>query len=368
MNGTSTWALSDATQLAPPAIEENRGPTLAITWLNKPDDPVEGLAYGTAAGWLCIWTFVRNGGNLEIRETYATQLKNGKGNADYEIASITYDYSTGHLAVAQRGGIISAFHVDIALVPHARAPVPAITIANHRPQTLLFANTGYGTGGKDLWSVGGDGRIIVLSNNRMQIKMEKVVGVTIGGACLNAQQDAIVVDDVSQGPVLLRMSNGALAITKTFNIACTRLTCKARNVAFHLDNCTAIVVGSDHGLVYVLDVRTGAEIDVLETGKSAWVQTLDAGHCIDGAPAIVCAHSGAGIEGNAIQVWRKTGSQARTEQNLAAAPPQSGLYILAVLAIILLVPYLNDMFKTKPDNTVSHAPALRDLRISPAFA
>ncbi|KIY60643.1 hypothetical protein CYLTODRAFT_460586 [Cylindrobasidium torrendii FP15055 ss-10] len=44
MNGTSAWSLSDATQLVSPMIEENRGPTLAMAWLNKPDDPIEGLA------------------------------------------------------------------------------------------------------------------------------------------------------------------------------------------------------------------------------------------------------------------------------------------------------------------------------------
>ncbi|KIY60805.1 hypothetical protein CYLTODRAFT_447922 [Cylindrobasidium torrendii FP15055 ss-10] len=250
---------------------------------------------------------------------------------------MAYDYSTGHLAVAQRGGMISLYQIDIALVPHAHAPVPATTLADHRPQTVLFANTGFGTSGKDLWSVGGDGRI--------------------GGACLNVQQDAIVVDDVSQGPVLLQMSRRALAITKTFHIVCTRLTCKARNVAFHQDNSTAIVTGSDHGLVYVLDVQSGGEIDVLETGKTAWVQTLDASHCIDGAPAIVCAHSGPGIEGNTIQVWRKKGAQAHIVPN-PAAPPQFGLYILATLVVILLAPYIHD----KP------APALRDMRVSPVFA
>ena len=40
------------------------------------------------------------------------------------------------------------------------------------------------------------------------------------------------------------------------------------------EDCTAIVSGSDHGIVYVFDRKTGALKQKLRTRKDTWVQAI----------------------------------------------------------------------------------------------
>jgi hypothetical protein len=53
--GTLIWNLETHELLVSPTRAANRGATLAIVWITRPDDPDEGVAFGTAQGYLCIW-------------------------------------------------------------------------------------------------------------------------------------------------------------------------------------------------------------------------------------------------------------------------------------------------------------------------
>lgn len=44
------------------------------------------------------------------------------------------------------------------------------------------------------------------------------------------------------------------------------------------EDCSKIVIGSDHGFVYVFDRRSGDIIDKLEMGEGGWVQTVIVSH------------------------------------------------------------------------------------------
>jgi glucose dehydrogenase len=48
---------------------------------------------------------------------------------------------------------------------------------------------------------------------------------------------------------------------------------KPKQVLFG-EECKAIVGGSDHGVVYVFDRRTGSELDILPHAKGGMVQTI----------------------------------------------------------------------------------------------
>jgi hypothetical protein len=51
---------------------------------------------------------------------------------------------------------------------------------------------------------------------------------------------------------------------------------RERQVVF-AEDCSLIVIGSDHGFVYVFDRRSGNVLDKLEVSKHNWVQTITVG-------------------------------------------------------------------------------------------
>jgi dipeptidyl aminopeptidase/acylaminoacyl peptidase len=51
---------------------------------------------------------------------------------------------------------------------------------------------------------------------------------------------------------------------------------RIRNVRF-AEGATAVVCGSDHGLVYVFNLQTGERLQKLDTGSGEWVQAIAVG-------------------------------------------------------------------------------------------
>jgi WD40 repeat protein len=90
---------------------------------------------------------------------------------------------------------------------------------------------------------------------------------------VNTKEDAILLDDVSEGVALFKLS-GAERI-KTFPVPYT--ACWSRNVAFH-DGTSSIVSGSDHGKVYIFDRRTGDTVDIIDIGAAERVQSIAVSH------------------------------------------------------------------------------------------
>lgn len=54
-DGTKIWNLKDSSLLCSPVGASQRGITTAIVWMIRPDDTLEGLAFGTNDGFLCVW-------------------------------------------------------------------------------------------------------------------------------------------------------------------------------------------------------------------------------------------------------------------------------------------------------------------------
>lgn len=48
---------------------------------------------------------------------------------------------------------------------------------------------------------------------------------------------------------------------------------RERQVVF-AEDCSLIVIGSDHGFVYVFDRRSGNVFDKLDVSRGNWVQTI----------------------------------------------------------------------------------------------
>ncbi|KAJ7729550.1 hypothetical protein DFH07DRAFT_781938, partial [Mycena maculata] len=66
----------------------------------------------------------------------------------------------------------------------------------------------------------------------------------------------------------------------------------------------AIISGSDHGVVYVFETRTGDVLQKLQVGISQWVQAIAAAE-IDGAPVIFAALTHADDGWEEIFMWKR---------------------------------------------------------------
>ncbi|KIY60542.1 hypothetical protein CYLTODRAFT_416075, partial [Cylindrobasidium torrendii FP15055 ss-10] len=234
----------------------------------------------------------------------------GPGSAGREIVSIAYDVLRSQLAVAHGSDVIHVFNLNRRFIPESR-PDPAFTsisIPDHHPVGIFFGRDQ--AEGRSVWSVGrDDGRILL-------IELDEATGLAIGAAHINSEQDTLVVDDVAQGPSLFRLTDESVTFLKNLPILSNNEV--PRSVHFHLEASTAVVTGSDHGLVYILDRPTAAEIDVLETGRALPVQVVDAGRDEGGAAIIVCSHSDEHASENELQVWKRRGAEMFINQAPAA--------------------------------------------------
>lgn len=91
--------------------------------------------------------------NQQFIEVYCNHLVGSPGGN--EISGITYDASSGQLAVVQRSESIHRFIVD----PSMRLVViRSVKIPQHWPQAVAFGQTG--VGGPEIWSFGRDDGIV----------------------------------------------------------------------------------------------------------------------------------------------------------------------------------------------------------------
>ncbi|KAE9384686.1 hypothetical protein BT96DRAFT_841859, partial [Gymnopus androsaceus JB14] len=210
----------------------DRGVTTAIVWLTRADDEEEGLAYGTEHGYLAVWRKNKEGDGFT--ETFCDRLTRGKDGD--EISGIAYDTNSGQLAVV---------HL-----------IKSVTIAKHWPQAVVFGQVG--VRGPELWSFGHEDGVIYVLSDEGKILKSKTTGMVIGHAVLNTKDDAIILDDVAQGVALMKLAGTERV--KTFEVPGKQR--RSRNVAFQ-DGTSTILVGSDHGNIYIFDRRSGDIIDTI---------------------------------------------------------------------------------------------------------
>lgn len=93
-----------------------------------------------------------------------------------------------------------------------------------------------------------------------------------GNADLNVKKGVFCIDDPAQGAALYCMQSGVRV--KTYPVMVTRSMRERQDV--FAEDCSLIVIGSDHGFVYVFDRRTqsGNVLDKLEVSRGNWVQTI----------------------------------------------------------------------------------------------
>lgn len=122
-----------------------------------------------------------------------------------------------------------------------------------------------------------------------------------GDAVVNWREGLLCIDDPAAGPSLFRLTDQTkvrlLEIPKEWP-----REWRARNVRF-TEGGLVVVSGSDHGVVYVFETRSGNLLQKLDIGVSQWVQGVAVGE-IDGVPAIFAA-STRDERREEIVVWKR---------------------------------------------------------------
>ena len=93
-----------------------------------------------------------------------------------------------------------------------------------------------------------------------------------GDAAVNWREGILCLDDPAAGPALFRLTDQTKA--RVFEIPREReYEMRPRHVRF-AESGLAVISGSDHGVVYVFETRTGVVLQKLEVGVSQWVQAI----------------------------------------------------------------------------------------------
>ena len=147
---------------------------------------------------------------------------------------------------------------------------------------------------------------------------------------MDKRRVTVCIDDPESGAVLYRLDDHQRV--KTFPVPLTGGEKLPRQVRF-VDDSRAIVIGSDHSVVYIFDRRDAKIIDKLMIKGKGWVQCIavrsrlgvrllcsglqwDQTADCNSIPTIFAAKSGEGLAENDIFMWRKTADTGHSNTNM----------------------------------------------------
>ncbi|KAF7289796.1 hypothetical protein MIND_01353800 [Mycena indigotica] len=274
-DGTKVWELSGRRAVSVPASPDLRGATTSLLWIKREDDIGEALVIGTHAGYVAGWREETSG--MTFTEMWARQLSE-----PMEITGLAFDAPTNRLGVCHRGGVLQVYTLSAAMVLHE---VFSFKIQNCVPRAIGFG------------SMNGDQRELLLFglycgkayslNGRHNFDSQQGLEYWIDHVSQDKAAESngvLCIDDPSSGINLYRLTERELV--KSFPM---KKTARIRNVAIG-DGCSSIVSGSDCGVVYIHDRRSGKLVAELKIEGADWVQTVAAGN-VGGVPYIFAAQS-----------------------------------------------------------------------------
>ncbi|KAJ7140582.1 WD40-repeat-containing domain protein [Mycena crocata] len=290
-DGTRIWDLVHMTEISHrPTDSGRRGTTVAIVWTSRDDDPGETLFYGTTGGYLVGWR--QTPGNQGFREVCARGLE-----SKTEITGLAFDAVSNRLGVCIGSGSVHVYGLSTATQPQV---MYSLKVANFFPKAIQFGATRGNV--RDILVFGlHDGKIRTFTGAQETDGEAWELGLLIGDAIVDSRRGTVCIDDLESGAILYRLDDHQRV--KTFRIPVGE-DLRPRQVRF-VDDCRHIVIGSDHGAVYIFDRRTGDPIDKLIMHGKDWVQCI-ATTDSSGVPTIFSAGEARDKKPNEIIMWRKT--------------------------------------------------------------
>ncbi|KAJ7818027.1 WD40-repeat-containing domain protein [Mycena leptocephala] len=254
-DGTRIWNLAGMVEIS----------TRPATWINRDDEPGDILVYGTINGYLVTWQ--QSAGQEGFHEVFCRQLTQPS-----EVTALAFDTPSGRLAVCTYNSVVQVYAMRSSSPPQK---LFAVNIDNFVPKSIHFG------------AIRGNEREILVFGGRdgkMRLHLDQYLGDRqLLGAMGNWR--------LHYGAVLYRLHDHRQI--KKFPVPVR-----------YGDDSKVIVIGSNHGIVYVYDRRSGELVAKLLSKGQDWVQTIATADC-NGVPTIFAAKSGEDGGRNDIVVWRK---------------------------------------------------------------
>ncbi|KAJ6451725.1 WD40-repeat-containing domain protein, partial [Mycena vitilis] len=252
-DGTKVWDLSTMRELGSPRSPELRGASTALVWVKREDDLGEALFYGTQNGQLVCWKEGKQ--DVLFEELSCVRVVNPA-----EITGLAFDAPSNRLAVCHRGGLVQVHTLAGTM---SLTEVFSLELTNVVPRAVAFGQI-HGND-RDLMVFGLYGQV-----NTLRGSNGNAVGDPCGDVVVDVRKGVVCMDEPSSGVNLVRLDDRARV--KTFPVAVTKQM-RLRQVDL-LEECKLIASGSDHGVVYVYDRRSGNIVDELRVDPCEWVQTI----------------------------------------------------------------------------------------------
>jgi hypothetical protein len=152
-----------------------------------------------------------------------------------------------------------------------------------------------------------------------------------GDATVNTKKGVFCIDDSAQGVGLYRLETGARI--RTFPVAITKTT-RPRQIDL-AEDCSVIISGSDHGIVYAFDRRTGDTIDQIQIHPGDWVQTVKATE-INNVPVVLAARSRDVDSENEVVIWKRNCDQQHRQEGSKRSPHPTSMSMLKMVFQFLM--------------------------------
>ncbi|KAF8184608.1 WD40-repeat-containing domain protein [Mycena galopus ATCC 62051] len=289
-DGTRIWSLETLSPIPRVAGAGDRGATTCALWVRREDEAAEILFYGTENGWLVCWKQTASRGFEEVN---LVRLVNRA-----EITGLSFDTTTNRLLVCHRDLVVQAWAVERSL---QLQNIFSVTIDSFTPKAVAWGD--FKNNEREILAFGlYDGNIHVLRPTDGQVTGTKQIGGLIGDVDVHSRKGLYCIDDSHQGVAIYTLDDHRRV--KTMEVKKTREHPRPRQVCFSEDG-GSVVIGSDHGVVYVFDRWTGETIVELQMGAPDWVQTVAATDT-NGQTTILGARCRELDGPNQIYVWRTT--------------------------------------------------------------
>ncbi|KAJ7226463.1 hypothetical protein B0H12DRAFT_1077763 [Mycena haematopus] len=325
--GTRAWDSKTLAMMARPDVAGVRGATTVLLCVRRVDKPVDMIFSGTANGYIFCWRS-RKG---KWEETFALQI-----DQPTDITGIAFDASTDRLIVCSSDGKVVAWGVTRDESTRVRVSmVFSRQIMNFAPRAIAFA--GFDTSkDKDILVFGENhtGPIYKLRGNAGEIVEEWTVGGAIGDAQVDWKEGVVLFDDIFAGPSL--RSYHDYTRVKMYFIRATRNYGRIRNVRF-AEGSTAVVCGSDHGLVYVFNLQTGEPLQKLDTETGEWVQTVATAD-VDDVPTVFAAPTRSEDGDVTLCVWKRL--EPEPEVTLSKFWKTTWWYLIRIIVVCCCIGFL----------------------------
>ncbi|KAF8996952.1 WD40 repeat-like protein [Hymenopellis radicata] len=275
IDGTKIWCLQAMQLLHEIPSFKIRGATTEVCWIRRDDNPeVELLAYGTQCGFVI---FLRRSQTTVFTEFHVAQIHDPS-----EITGIAYSSSSNRVAMVNVKGSVVTMSIDPVTMQPSLHGGWCVVVADCMPGGVAF-NTE-----RDIMVFGTYDGIHVLHNSNGALMKTQNLATTIGKVSSDPVKNLFCTDTMTEGLTLHRMSDAAQV--GSFPIPKDRIKIAAPIGVTFGEGCKIVVAGSDHGLLYIFDLRTGSLLERLTVTEGAWIQAVTTTH-VNGIPAVIAGCS-----------------------------------------------------------------------------